>query len=52
MEDSAGCLSPSSEGAAVGQSLEERRLAVAELEALFKATGFPFHMVPLEQVGA
>lgn len=38
------------EGGAVGQSLEERRLAVAELKALFKATGFPFHIVPLEQV--
>ncbi|XP_056250763.1 cytoplasmic tRNA 2-thiolation protein 2 [Seriola aureovittata] len=38
------------EGGAVGQSVEERRRTVAELQAVFKATGFPFHMVPLEQV--
>ncbi|TKS85180.1 Cytoplasmic tRNA 2-thiolation protein 2 [Collichthys lucidus] len=38
------------EGGAVGQSVEERRRTVAELRALFRATGFPFHIVPLEQV--
>lgn len=41
-----------SEGGAVGQSMEERRMTVAELKAVFKATGFPFHVVPLEQVCA
>ncbi|CAN9500142.1 unnamed protein product [Ophioblennius macclurei] len=38
------------EGGAVGQSLQERRGTVSELQALFRATGFPFHVVPLEQV--
>ncbi|XP_034754078.1 cytoplasmic tRNA 2-thiolation protein 2 [Etheostoma cragini] len=38
------------EGGAVGRSLEERQRTLAELQAVFKATGFPFHMVPLEQV--
>uniref|UniRef100_A0A4W6DTE2 Cytoplasmic tRNA 2-thiolation protein 2 n=1 Tax=Lates calcarifer TaxID=8187 RepID=A0A4W6DTE2_LATCA len=38
------------EGGAVGQSVEERQRTVAELQAVFKATGFPFHMVPLEEV--
>ncbi|XP_031160562.1 cytoplasmic tRNA 2-thiolation protein 2 [Sander lucioperca] len=38
------------EGGAVGQSVEERQRTLAELQAVFKATGFPFHMVPLEQV--
>ncbi|XP_029306319.1 cytoplasmic tRNA 2-thiolation protein 2 isoform X2 [Cottoperca gobio] len=38
------------EGGAVGQSVEERQRTVAELHAVFKATSFPFHMVPLEQV--
>lgn len=41
-----------SEGGAVGQSVEERRKTVAELQTVFKTTGFPFHIVPLEQVGA
>lgn len=49
---STGCLSLFSEGGAVGQSVEERRKTVAELQAVFRATGFPFHIVPLEQVGA
>lgn len=49
---SRGRLSLFSEGGAVGQSVEERRVAVAELQAVFKATGFPFHIVPLEQVCA
>ncbi|TNN50848.1 Cytoplasmic tRNA 2-thiolation protein 2 [Liparis tanakae] len=38
------------EGGAVGQSLEDRRRMAAELRAVFKATGFPFLVVPLEQV--
>eukprot|EP00064_Thunnus_orientalis_P004736 superscaffoldBa00000441_g4748 len=38
------------EGGAVGQSVEERQRTVSELQAVFKATGFPFHIVPLEQV--
>lgn len=41
-----------SEGGAVGQSMEERRMTVAELKAVFRATAFPFHVVPLEQVCA
>ena len=42
------CLDP--EGGAVGQSVEHRRRTVEELRAVFRATGFPFLMVPLEQV--
>nr|XP_057933085.1 cytoplasmic tRNA 2-thiolation protein 2 [Doryrhamphus excisus]XP_057933086.1 cytoplasmic tRNA 2-thiolation protein 2 [Doryrhamphus excisus] len=38
------------EGGAVGQSVEERRLTVAKMEDVFKATGFPFHILPLEQL--
>ncbi|KAM9364589.1 cytoplasmic tRNA 2-thiolation protein 2 isoform 1-T1 [Pholidichthys leucotaenia] len=38
------------EGGAVGQSVEERRRTVSELQARFTATRFPFHIVPLEQV--
>lgn len=38
------------EGGAVGQSTEERQRTVSELEVVFKATGFPFHILPLEQV--
>ncbi|XP_075941650.1 cytoplasmic tRNA 2-thiolation protein 2 isoform X1 [Anarhichas minor] len=38
------------EGGAVGQSVEDRRRMAAELQAVFKATGFPFLVVPLEQV--
>lgn len=38
------------EGGAVGQSVEERQRVVSELQAVFKATGFPFHILPLEQV--
>ncbi|XP_054652324.1 cytoplasmic tRNA 2-thiolation protein 2 isoform X2 [Dunckerocampus dactyliophorus] len=38
------------EGGALGQSAEERRQTVAKMEDMFKATGFPFHMLPLEQV--
>ncbi|KAJ8271319.1 hypothetical protein COCON_G00101780 [Conger conger] len=38
------------EGGACGQSLEERERSTAQLEAIFRATGYPFHTVPLEQV--
>lgn len=38
------------EGGAVGESVETRRKTVAELRAVFRATGFPFYIVPLEQV--
>ncbi|CAJ1066556.1 cytoplasmic tRNA 2-thiolation protein 2 [Xyrichtys novacula] len=38
------------EGGAISQSMEERQRIVAELQAVFKGTGFPFHIVPLEQV--
>ncbi|XP_020493858.1 cytoplasmic tRNA 2-thiolation protein 2 isoform X1 [Labrus bergylta] len=38
------------EGGAIGQSVEERQRTVAELCAVFKAAGLPFHIVPLEQV--
>ncbi|XP_026212663.1 cytoplasmic tRNA 2-thiolation protein 2 [Anabas testudineus] len=38
------------EGGAVGQSVEERRRTVAELQGVFRATGFLFYVVPLEQV--
>lgn len=44
------CVSLFPEGGAVGQSVEERQRTVAELQAVFKATGFPFHILPLEQV--
>lgn len=44
------CVPLFPEGGAVGLSVEERRRTVAELQAVFKATGFPFHIVPLEQV--
>ncbi|XP_071401442.1 cytoplasmic tRNA 2-thiolation protein 2 [Centroberyx affinis] len=38
------------EGGAVGQSMEERQRTVADLQSVFKATGFPFHITSLEQV--
>ncbi|CAB1450265.1 unnamed protein product [Pleuronectes platessa] len=38
------------EGGVVGQSVDERVRTVAELQAVFRATGFPFYVVPLEQV--
>lgn len=44
------CPCPSPEGGAVGRSVEERQRTVSELEVVFKATGLPFHIVPLEQV--
>lgn len=38
------------EGGTIGQSVAERHRVVIELQALLKVTGFPFHIVPLEQV--
>lgn len=38
------------EGGAVGQSVEDRRKKVTELQAVFRETGFPFHILSLEQV--
>ncbi|XP_075872824.1 cytoplasmic tRNA 2-thiolation protein 2 [Nelusetta ayraudi] len=38
------------EGGAVGQCAEDRRAKVAELQTVFRRTGFPFHILPLEQV--
>ncbi|XP_028983048.1 cytoplasmic tRNA 2-thiolation protein 2 isoform X2 [Betta splendens] len=38
------------EGGAVGRSVEERLRTMAELQAVFKATGFQFYIVPLEEV--
>lgn len=38
------------EGGAVGQSVEDRRIKVTELQAVFRETGFPFHILALEQV--
>ncbi|XP_053731407.1 cytoplasmic tRNA 2-thiolation protein 2 [Synchiropus splendidus] len=38
------------EGAVTGQTPEQRLRTLAELRALFQATGFPFYMVPLERV--
>ncbi|XP_051937060.1 cytoplasmic tRNA 2-thiolation protein 2 isoform X1 [Hippocampus zosterae] len=38
------------EGGALNRSMEERRQTVAKLKDIFIATGFPFHIVPLEEV--
>lgn len=38
------------EGGAVGQCVEDRRVKVAELQTVFRRSGFPFHVLPLEQV--
>ncbi|KAL7830938.1 hypothetical protein SRHO_G00304400 [Serrasalmus rhombeus] len=38
------------EGGACGQSAEEREKAVALLENILRKTGFPYYIVPLEQV--
>lgn len=38
------------EGGACGLDAEEREKAMAQLECIFKMTGFPYHIVPLEQV--
>lgn len=38
------------EGGAVGQGLDQRLTVASQLQEVFTATGFPFYMVPLEQV--
>lgn len=38
------------EGGAIGRSQEQRHSTNMELEPIFRATGFPYHMVPLEEV--
>uniref|UniRef100_A0AAZ3SKQ9 Cytoplasmic tRNA 2-thiolation protein 2 n=1 Tax=Oncorhynchus tshawytscha TaxID=74940 RepID=A0AAZ3SKQ9_ONCTS len=38
------------EGGASGQSMEERKRAVAQLESVFRATNYHYHIVHLEQV--
>nr|XP_055088777.1 cytoplasmic tRNA 2-thiolation protein 2 isoform X3 [Symphalangus syndactylus] len=38
------------EGAACGQSLEERSKTLAEVKPILQATGFPWHVVALEEV--
>ncbi|KAG5849332.1 hypothetical protein ANANG_G00109090 [Anguilla anguilla] len=38
------------EGGVCGMSLEERDRSIAQLESIFRATGYPFHIVRLEQV--
>lgn len=38
------------EGAVSGHTVEDRRKTVTELKALFETTGFPFHIIPLEQI--
>lgn len=38
------------EGALTGRSLGDRNKTNCELKALFESTGFPFHIIPLEQV--
>ncbi|XP_036400210.1 cytoplasmic tRNA 2-thiolation protein 2 isoform X2 [Megalops cyprinoides] len=38
------------EGGACGQRPEEREQVIAQLESIFRATGYPFHTVHLEQV--
>ncbi|EDL11687.1 RIKEN cDNA 2310061F22 [Mus musculus] len=39
------------EGAACGQSLEDRQKTVAEVKRILENTGFPWHVVALEEVG-
>ncbi|XP_037126856.1 cytoplasmic tRNA 2-thiolation protein 2-like [Syngnathus acus] len=38
------------DGGVFNRSVEERRQTVAKLQDIFQATGFPFHVAPLEQV--
>ncbi|KAK3509915.1 hypothetical protein QTP70_019394, partial [Hemibagrus guttatus] len=38
------------EGGVCGQNAEKREKAAAQLESIFRNTGFPYHIVPLEQV--
>lgn len=44
------CVCVFAEGGAVGLSAGDRQKTLAELQSVFKATGFPYHIVPLEQV--
>lgn len=39
------------EGAACGQSLEDRVKTLAEVKRILENTGFPWHVVALEEVG-
>uniref|UniRef100_A0A3B4AEQ4 Cytoplasmic tRNA 2-thiolation protein 2 n=1 Tax=Periophthalmus magnuspinnatus TaxID=409849 RepID=A0A3B4AEQ4_9GOBI len=39
-------------GALIGRSLEDRHKTNTNIRVLFESTGFPFHIVPLEQVSA
>ncbi|XP_038662369.1 cytoplasmic tRNA 2-thiolation protein 2 isoform X1 [Scyliorhinus canicula] len=38
------------EGAVCGRSLEERQATLSQLESMFQASGFPYHIVYLEEV--
>ena len=38
------------EGCLLGQSAEERQKTMAQINSLFKMTGFPHHIIPLEMV--
>ncbi|KAM6956643.1 cytoplasmic tRNA 2-thiolation protein 2 [Aplochiton taeniatus] len=38
------------EGGVIGRSKVDRQETVVQLEAVFKTSGFPYHIVPLEQV--
>ncbi|XP_056148024.1 cytoplasmic tRNA 2-thiolation protein 2 isoform X2 [Lampris incognitus] len=38
------------EGGILGQAMETRQRTVTELQSVFKTTGLPYHIVPLEQV--
>ncbi|CAL8348582.1 unnamed protein product [Boreogadus saida] len=38
------------EGCLLGQSTEERQKTMAQINTLFKMTGFPHHIIPLEMV--
>ncbi|CAL8254108.1 unnamed protein product [Lota lota] len=38
------------EGCLLGQSMEERQKTMAQIHSLFKVTGFPYHIIPLEMV--
>lgn len=44
------CL-PVSEGAACGQSLEDRAKTLVEVKLILQTVGFPWHIVALEEVG-
>uniref|UniRef100_A0A8C5R0G6 Cytoplasmic tRNA 2-thiolation protein 2 n=1 Tax=Leptobrachium leishanense TaxID=445787 RepID=A0A8C5R0G6_9ANUR len=40
------------EGAVCGQSLEEREVTLSKVQSVLQGTGFPFHIVRLEEVGS